>query len=91
MGGKGVYYGNKLCNNEQYCGYCRRGGSSLSARGGGPRERIFRQSPEYYGNHFWSLRDGDKLIAFVDSFVDKGVTGKSTHGNVVWYQVRLTF
>ena len=24
---------------------------------------------EYYGNHFWLMFDGDKLIAFVDGFV----------------------
>ena len=123
----------------------------------------------YYGNHFWLMFDGDKLIAFVDGFVtdeadltdemydkaamhnengawqmifgvntlpeyrkhgyagelicraiadarqqgrkglvltckerlipyyakfgfrDEGVSDKSTHGNVVWHQMRLIF
>ena len=44
-----------------------------------------------YGNHFWLMFDGENLAAFVDGFVDEGVTDKSTHGNVVWHQMRLTF
>ena len=129
----------------------------------------FAERLENYGNHFWLLFDGDKLIAFVDgfvtdepdltdemyanadmhdengawqmifgvntlpayrrhgyaekliqyaiddakhqnrkglvltckdklvhyyakfSFVDEGISDKSTHGNVVWHQMRLTF
>ena len=45
----------------------------------------------YYGNHFWIMLEEDKLIAFVDGFVDEGVSDKSTHGNAVWHQMRLTF
>lgn len=132
-------------------------------------EKEFVDRVRHYGNHFWLLYDGDKLIAFVDGFVtnepdltdemyenagmhnengawqmifgvntlpeyrkhgyagelltrairdakqqgrkglvltckerlihyyakfgfvDEGVTDKSTHGNVVWHQMRLTF
>lgn len=129
----------------------------------------FAERIRYYGNHFWLMFDGDKLISFVDGFVtdesdltdemydkasmhnengawqmifgvntipeyrkhgyaenlircaiddakkhnrkglvltckerlipyyakfgfkDEGVSNKSTHGNVVWHQMRLTF
>lgn len=123
----------------------------------------FAERVAYYGNHFWLMYDGDKLISFVDGFVtdemyenaamhnengawqmifgvntlpayrqhgcageliqeaiadakkqgrkglvltckdrlvhyyakcgfkDEGVTDKSTHGNVAWHQIRLTF
>lgn len=129
----------------------------------------FAERIRYYGNHFWLMFDGDKLIAFVDGFVtdepdltdemydnasmhnengawqmifgvntipeyrkhgyagelirsaiddakahgrkglvltckeklipyyakfgfvDEGVSDKSTHGNVVWHQMRITF
>ena len=132
-------------------------------------EKEFVDRIQHYGNHFWLLYDGDKLIAFVDGFVtnepdltdemyenaamhnengawqmvfgvnmlpeyrkqgyagelltraiqdakqqgrkglvltckerlihyyakfgfvDEGVTDKSTHGNVTWHQMRLTF
>lgn len=132
-------------------------------------EKEFVDRVRHYGNHFWLLYDGDKLIAFVDGFVtnepdltdemyenaamhnengawqmifgvntlpeyrkqgyagklltraiqdakqqgrkglvltckerlihyyakfgfvDEGVTDKSTHGNVTWHQMRLTF
>ena len=35
----------------------------------------------------------DKLVPYYAKFgfQDEGVTDKSTHGNVVWYQMRLTF
>ena len=29
----------------------------------------FAKRLEYYGNHFWLMYDGDKLISFVDGFV----------------------
>ena len=34
-----------------------------------------------------------KLVAYYGKFgfVDEGVTEKSTHGNVIWHQMRLTF
>lgn len=129
----------------------------------------FDERVAHYGNHFWLMYDGDKLISFVDGFVtddadltdemyenaamhsengawqmifgvntlpayrqhgyagkliqkaiadakeqgrkglvltckdrlvhyyakfgfvDEGVTDKSTHGNVAWHQMRLTF
>lgn len=129
----------------------------------------FAERVTHYGNHFWLMYDGDKLISFVDGFVtddtdltdemyenavmhnengawqmifgvntlpayrqhgyageliqkaiadakeqgrkglfdlqgpacplttpgfgfaDEGVTDKSTHGNVAWHQMRLTF
>ena len=129
----------------------------------------FAERLRYYGNHFWLMLDGEKLIGFVDGmvtdqtdltddlyeqahahneqggwqmifgvntlpeyrqhgyagellrrtiddarkqgrkglvltckerlihyyarfgFVDEGVSEKSTHGNVVWHQMRLTF
>ena len=132
-------------------------------------EQEFVDRIKYYGNHFWLMFDGDKLIAFVDGFVtdepdltdemyedaamhdengawqmifgvntvpsyrkqghagtliqyaiedarkqgrkglvltckeklipyyakfgfvDEGVSDKSTHGNVVWHQMRLEF
>ena len=132
-------------------------------------EQEFIDRVKYYGNHFWLLYDGGKLIAFVDGFVtdepdltddmyanatmhnengawqmifgvntlpdyrkrghagelirravsdareqgrkglvltckerlvpyyakfgfaDEGISDKSTHGNVVWHQMRLTF
>lgn len=132
-------------------------------------EKEFIDRVQYYGNHFWLLYEGDKLLAFVDGFVtdepdltdvmyedaalhneqgawqmifgvntlpeyrrhgyagqllrravadarqqgrkglvltckerllpyyakfgfqDEGVTGKSTHGNVAWHQMRLSF
>lgn len=132
-------------------------------------EKDFSGRIQYYGNHFWLMFDGEKLIAFVDGFVtdepdltdemyenaalhnesgawqmifgvntlpeyrkhgyaeelirraiddaraqgrkglvltckekllhyygkfgfvDEGVSDKSTHGNVVWHQMRLTF
>lgn len=132
-------------------------------------EQEFVERVKYYGNHFWLLYDGGKLIAFVDGFVtdepdltddmyanssmhnengawqmifgvntlpdyrkrghagelirravsdarkqgrkglvltckerlvpyyakfgfaDEGISDKSTHGNVVWHQMRLTF
>ncbi len=132
-------------------------------------EKDFVRRVEYYGNHFWLMFDGEKLIAFVDGFVtdepdltdemyekaemhnengawqmifgvntlpdyrkhgyagelisravddarqqgrkglvltckeklvhyyakfgfeDEGVSEKSTHGNVVWHQMRLSF
>ncbi|PWJ34674.1 hypothetical protein IE02_2211 [Fibrobacter succinogenes subsp. elongatus] len=35
--------------------------------------------------------DGDKLISFVEfGFANEGVSN-SVHGEVVWYQMRLTF
>ena len=35
----------------------------------------------------------EKLIKYYAkfSFVDEGVSDKSTHGNAVWHQMRLTF
>lgn len=132
-------------------------------------EKEFIDRVQYYGNHFWLLYEGDKLLAFVDGFVtdepdltdvmyedaalhneqgawqmifgvntlpeyrrhgyagtllwraiddakqqgrkglvltckerlipyyakfgfkDEGVSDKSTHGNVVWHQMRLVF
>ena len=132
-------------------------------------EAQFAERIRHYGNHFWLMFDGEKLIAFVDGFVtdepdltdgmyetasmhdetgawqmifgvntlpayrrhgyagalirravsdakrqgrrglvltckqalipyyarfgfvDEGVSEKSTHGNVVWHQMRLTF
>ena len=109
----------------------------------------FVERVRYYGNHFWLLYEGDKLISFVHNedgawqmifgvntlpeyrkhgyagqllrraiddarqqhrkglvltckerllpyyaqfgFRDEGVSDKSTHGNVVWHQMRLTF
>ena len=132
-------------------------------------ERAFTERVRYYGNHFWLLFDGDRLISFVDGFVtdipdltdemyekasmhnengawqmlfgvntlpeyrgrgyagtllrraiddarkqgrmglvltckdrlipyyarfgfsDEGISEKSTHGNVRWHQMRLTF
>ncbi len=32
-------------------------------------EEEFAERVKYYGNHFWLMCDGDKLIAFVDGFV----------------------
>ena len=132
-------------------------------------EKEFIDRVQYYGNHFWLLYEGDKMLAFVDGFVtdepnltdlmyedatlhneqgawqmifgvntlpeyrrhgyagqllrravadarqqgrkglvltckerliayyakfgfvDEGVSEKSTHGNVRWHQMRLTF
>ena len=132
-------------------------------------EKDFAGRIQHYGNHFWLMFDGDRLIAFVDGFVtdeadltdemyanaamhnengawqmifgvntlpqyrrhgyageliryaindaktqgraglvltckqklipyyarfgfvDEGVSDKSTHGNAVWHQMRLTF
>lgn len=132
-------------------------------------EKEFIDRVQYYGNHFWLLYEGDKLLAFVDGFVtdepdltdvmyedaalhneqgawqmifgvntlpeyrrhgyagqllrravadarqqgrkglvltckerllpyyakfgfqDEGATDKSTHGNVAWHQMRLSF
>lgn len=35
----------------------------------------------------------DELVHYYEhfGFVDEGVTDKSTHGNVAWHQMRLTF
>ena len=35
----------------------------------------------------------DRLVPYYAKFgfVDEGVTDKSTHGNVAWHQMRLTF
>ena len=35
----------------------------------------------------------DRLIPYYAklAFVDEGITDKSTHGNVVWHQMRLSF
>ena len=38
----------------------------------------FEQRIKYYGNHFWLM-------------FDEGKTDKSTHGNVLWQQMRLDF
>ncbi len=132
-------------------------------------EKEFSERVRYYGNHFWLMHDGGKLIAFVDGFVtdepdltdemyedaamhnengawqmifgvntlpeyrkhgyagdlircaikdakqqgrrglvltckekliqyyaefgfvDEGISDKSTHGNAVWHQMRLSF
>ena len=32
-------------------------------------EKDFVERVQHYGNHFWLMRDGEKLIAFVDGFV----------------------
>ena len=32
-------------------------------------EKDFIERIRYYGNHFWLMHDGEKLIAFVDGFV----------------------
>ena len=32
-------------------------------------EKDFIERVRYYGNHFWLMHDGEKLIAFVDGFV----------------------
>ena len=32
-------------------------------------KEVFAKRLEYYGNHFWLMYDGDKLISFVDGFV----------------------
>ena len=32
-------------------------------------EKEFIDRVQYYGNHFWLLYEGDKLLAFVDGFV----------------------
>ena len=36
----------------------------------------FEQRIKYFGNHFWLM-------------FDEGITDKSTHGNVLWHQMRL--
>ena len=38
----------------------------------------FEQRIKYFGNHFWLM-------------FDEGITDKSTHGNVLWHQMRLDF
>ena len=38
----------------------------------------FAERIKYYGNHFWLM-------------FDEGITDKSTHGNVLWHQMRLDF
>ena len=40
----------------------------------------------YYPNHFWLLTDQEKIVGFVNEGVSESV-----HGNVIWYQMRLTF
>ena len=50
-------------------------------------EQDFAQRLRYYSGHFWLMFDGGTLIGFVD----EGVSEKSTHGNAVWHQMRLTF
>ena len=32
-------------------------------------EKDFIERVSHYGNHFWLMHDGEKLIAFVDGFV----------------------
>ena len=33
----------------------------------------------------------DRLVHYYAKFTDEGVSDKSTHGNAVWHQMRLTF
>ena len=45
----------------------------------------------HYPDHFWLLTTesdaGGEILAFVNGFVDEGVSA-SVHGNVVWHQMR---
>jgi len=39
------------------------------SRGRGSAKEEFAERIKYYGDHFWLLFEGDKLIAFLDGFV----------------------
>ena len=51
----------------------------------------FKERLEHYANHFWLMFDKDKLITYYSKFgfVNEGIS-ESVHGNVTWYQMRLT-
>lgn len=51
----------------------------------------FKEHLEHYANHFWLMFDNDKLITYYSKFgfVNEGIS-ESVHGNVTWYQMRLT-
>ena len=56
-------------------------------------KKDFENRLAYYADHFWLMFDeNDKLIHYYAKFgfVNEGVS-QSVHGNVVWYQMRLTF
>ena len=51
------------------------------------------EDAEKQGRRGLVLTCKEKLLAYYAKFgfVDEGVTDKSTHGNVEWHQMRLTF
>ena len=51
----------------------------------------FKDRLDHYANHFWLMFDNDKLIPYYSKFgfVNEGIS-ESVHGNVTWYQMRLT-
>ena len=62
----------------------------------GYAERLIRQAideAKEQGRKGLVLTCKEKLIHYYGKlgFIDEGVSDKSTHGNVVWHQMRLTF
>lgn len=165
----GTTHGYKARFPEGYCAALTAVETACFPPAEAATEKEFIDRVQYYGNHFWLLYEGDKLLAFVDGFVtdepdltdvmyedaalhneqgawqmifgvntlpeyrrhgcagqllrraiadarqqgrkglvltckerllpyyakfgfqDEGVTDKSTHGNVAWHQMRLSF
>ena len=62
----------------------------------GYAEKLIRRAvddAEQQGRKGLVLTCKEKLISYYSKFgfVDEGITDKSTHGNVVWHQMRLRF
>ena len=92
-----VMYEDAALHNEQGAWQMIFGVNTLPQyRRHGYAERLIRQAideAKEQGRKGLVLTCKEKLIHYYGKlgFIDEGVSDKSTHGNVVWHQMRLTF
>ena len=90
-------YANAAMHNENGAWQMIFGVNTLpQSRRPGLAERLFRPAiveGKEQGRKCLVLTCKEKLIHYYGKlgFIDEGVSDKSTHGNVVWHQMRLTF
>ena len=90
-------YANAAMHNENGAWQMIFGVNTLPQyRRHGYAERLIRQAideAKEQGRKGLVLTCKEKLIHYYGKlgFIDEGVSDKSTHGNVVWHQMRLTF
>ena len=90
-------YANAAMHNENGAWQMIFGVNTLPQyRRHGYAERLIRQAideTKEQGRKGLVLTCKERLIHYYGKlgFIDEGVSDKSTHGNVVWHQMRLTF